>query len=139
MEIKVNIKHMGKKKKSVEPKIYQLMSAPSTVKELILAVTQAGVEDYNLRQENKELLTCLTRQEIEDKAEAGKISFGTIYGDRKADLKEAQDNAIQCFEDGIYRIFLDNRPLESLDEPIEITGETVFTFVRLTMLAGRMW
>lgn len=139
MEIKVNIKYMGKRKKSVEPKIYQLMSAPSTVKELILAVTQAGVEDYNLRQENKELLTCLTRQEIEDKAEAGKISFGTIYGDRKADLKEAQDNAIQCFEDGIYRIFLDNRPLESLDEPIEITGETVFTFVRLTMLAGRMW
>lgn len=139
MEIKVNIKYMGKRKKSVEPKIYQLMSSPSTVKELILAVTQAGVEDYNLRQENKELLTCLTRQEIEDKAEAGKISFGTIYGDRKADLKEAQDNAIQCFEDGIYRIFLDNRPLESLDEPIEITGETVFTFVRLTMLAGRMW
>lgn len=139
MEIKVNIKYMGKKKKSVEPKIYQLMSAPSTVKELILAVTQAGVEDYNLRQENKELLTCLTRQEIEDKAEAGKISFGTIYGDRKADLKEAQDNAIQCFEDGIYRIFLDNRPLEFLDEPIEITGETVFTFVRLIMLAGRMW
>ena len=139
MEIKVNIKHMGKRKKSVEPKIYQLMSSPSTVKELILAVTQAGVEDYNLRQENKELLTCLTREEIEDKAESGKISFGTVYGDRKADLKKAQDNAIQCFEDGIYRIFLDNRPLESLDEPIEITGETVFTFVRLTMLAGRMW
>ena len=130
MEIKVNIKYMGKRKKSVEPKIYQLMSSPSTVKELILAVTQAGVEDYNLRQENQELLTCLTREEIEDKA---------VYGDRKADFKKAQDNAIQCFEDGIYRIFLDNRPLESLDEPIEITGETVFTFVRLTMLAGRMW
>lgn len=81
----------------------------------------------------------MTREEIEDKAEAGKISFGTVYGDRKADFKKAQDNAIQCFEDGIYRIFLDNRPLESLDEPIEITGETVFTFVRLTMLAGRMW
>lgn len=139
MEIKVNIKHMGKRKKSVEPKLYQLISSPSTVKELILAVTQAGVEDYNLRQENQELLTCLTREEIEDKAESGKISFGTVYGDRKADLKKAQDNAIQCFEDGIYRIFLDNRPLESLDESIEITGETVFTFVRLTMLAGRMW
>ena len=41
MEIKVNIKYMGKRKKSVEPKIYQLMSSPSTVKELILAVTQA--------------------------------------------------------------------------------------------------
>lgn len=139
MEIKVSMKHMGKKKKSVEPKVYQLMSSPSTVRELILAVTQAGVAEYNSRLENPELLTCLTSQEIEDKAESGKISFGAVYGDRGADLKKAQDNAIQCFEDGIYRVFLDGRALETLDETIEITGESVFTFVRLTMLAGRMW
>ena len=57
----------------------------------------------------------------------------------EADLKEACDNAIQCFEDGIYRIFLDDRPLLDLEE--DIGGETdgMFTFVRLTMLSGRMW
>ena len=83
MEIRVNVKHMGKRKKSVEPRTYHLAAAPSTVRELILA--------------------------------------------------EA------CFEDGIYRIFLDDRPLERLDEEIGEAGKGTFTFVRLTMLSGRLW
>ena len=72
-------------------------------------------------------------------AQSGKVSFGINYGDQKADLQKARDNAIQCFEDGIYRIFLDDEPLESLDAPIKITKESTFTFVKLTMLSGRMW
>jgi len=158
MEVKVNVKHMGKQKKSVEPKSYRLSTAPTTVRELILAVVEAGVREYNERLENQknqdsgELLKCLTRQEIEDQAETGKVSFGTLYGEKGADLKQAQDNAIQCFEDGIYRVFLDGRPLEELEEEIGgaldgktcggsdgETGRGVFTFVRLTMLSGRMW
>lgn len=35
--------------------------------------------------------------------------------------------------------FLNEIPLETLEEKIEITEESIFTFVRLTMLAGRMW
>ena len=61
------------------------------------------------------------------------------YGGKPADIVKAQENAIQCFEDGIYRIFMDDKPLEELDEDIQVTEEQVFTFVRLTMLAGRMW
>ena len=75
----------------------------------------------------------------QDQAGKGKISFGAVYGEKPAELKAAIDNAVQSFEDGIYRIFLDNRPLESLDERLKVTGENVFTFVRLTMLTGRMW
>ncbi len=140
MEIKVNIKHMGKRRKSVEPRTYRLLTTPSTVRELILAVVEAGVREYDERlegQESGELIECLTKQEIEDKAESGRISFKTLYGEKKTDLKQAQDNAIQCFEDGIYRIFQDERPLERLDEAIGQKG--IFTFVRLTMLSGRVW
>ena len=61
------------------------------------------------------------------------------HGEKEADVQEAQENALQCFEDGIYRIFMDGTPLESLDDTIAITDHSVFTFVRLTMLAGRMW
>ena len=140
MEIRVNVKHMGKRKKSVEPRTYHLAAAPSTVRELILA--EAGVREHNERLESQkagELLCCLTGQEIQEKAEAGKVSFGELYGEKRADLKQAQDNAIQCFEDGIYRIFLDDRPLERLDEEIGEAGKGTFTFVRLTMLSGRLW
>lgn len=142
MDIRVNVKHMGRRKKSVEPVVCRLFTAPSTVRELILAVVEAGVRDYNDKLKDgdlQEVLRCLTRQEIEDKAETGKVAFGVLYGEKEADLKEACDNAIQCFEDGIYRIFLDDRPLLDLEE--DIGGETdgMFTFVRLTMLSGRMW
>lgn len=139
MKIKVNLKSIGKRKKSVEPVIYEIQGTPGNVQELILAVTQTGVREYNERMESSELLRYLTKEEIEDQVQAGKIAFGVNYGEKKAKLSEAQENAIQCFEDGIYRIFLDEEPLEDLDTEISITEENVFTFVRLTMLAGRMW
>ena len=139
MKIKVNLKSVGKKRQSVEPVAYEIEGTPQTVRELILAVTQAGVRGYNGRLESPELLRYLTKEEMEDKSQSGKIAFGVNSGEKKAELSKAQENAVQCFEDGIYRIFLDEEPLENLDDGIFITEESVFTFVRLTMLAGRMW
>lgn len=142
MEIKVNIKSMGKRKQSVEPVMYDLPLGEKgafTVRQLVTELTRAGVEDYNRRLEEPEILKCLTKENIEDQAKGGKVSFGVIYGEKAADFQKAADNAIQCFEDGIYRIFLDDRPLERLDEEIGEAGKGTFTFVRLTMLSGRLW
>lgn len=86
-----------------------------------------------------EVPACLTREEIENQAESGKISFGISYGEKRADKEAARKNALQCFEDGIYRIFMDGQSLEGLEDKIEVTEDKVFTFVRLTMLTGRMW
>lgn len=97
------------------------------------------MQEYNQRMEASDLLSYMTKDEIDDRAAAGKVSFGVNYGEHKADLRKAQENALQCFEDGIYRIFLDGKSLEDLDEIISIGEDSVFTFVRLTMLAGRMW
>lgn len=139
MEIKVNLKQITKRRQSVSPKTYIIDGPPATVRQLILAVTDAGVTEYNQNMDQSEILTYLTKEQIDNQSQAGKISFGVNYGERHADLQKARDNAIQCFEDGIYRIFLNDTPLESLDDPIEITKDSVFTFVRLTMLSGRMW
>lgn len=139
MKIQVNLKSMGKRKSSVKPVLYEVTGQPSSVRELILAVTEAGVREYNHRVEAPEILSYLTGEDIDNQAQAGRISFGINYGEKKADLSKAQENALQCFEDGIYRIFLDGKPLEKLDDSVYITKDSVFTFVRLTMLAGRMW
>ncbi|MCI9360450.1 MAG: hypothetical protein HFG65_05705 [Hungatella sp.] len=139
MDIQVNLKHIAKRRQSVVPKTYTIVGTPATVRELILAVTDAGVEEYNKNMERSELLTCLTKEEIDDQAQAGKVSFGVNYGEKHGDIEKARENAIQCFEDGIYRVFLDDSCLESLDQLIEIKKESIFTFVRLTMLTGRMW
>lgn len=139
MQIHLNLKSISKKRPSVEPVTYEIQGSPGTLRELILAVVETGVEEYNRRAAASELISCLTREEISEKARTGRISFGVNYGEKKAGLSEAQENAIRCFEDGIYRIFQDGKPLEALDEPVSITEESIFTFVRLTMLAGRMW
>lgn len=139
MKIHVNMKSIGRRKASVKPAVIEIKGRPSTLRELILALVEAGVEEYNRRAEDSKWLTYLTEKEIDEKAQTGKIGFGINYGGKKAALPAAQTNAIQCFEDGIYRIFQGNEPLEALDTPILIGEETVFTFVRLTMLAGRMW
>ena len=139
MKIQVNLKSMGKRKKSVKPVYYEIQGRPSTVRELIYAVTEAGVREYNRRMDTPDILSYLTNEEIDDRAVSGKISFVVNYGEHKADLRKTQEDALQCFEDGIYRIFLDEKSLEDPDETISIHDDSVFTFFRLTMLAGRMW
>ncbi len=155
MKVKVNVKCLGKKRASVETAEYEIAGRPQTVRELICAVVEAEVAAYNRRYEEAHsrknmrddgeghrepgILGWLTKQEMEDQARSGRIGLRVNYGEKKAELQKAQDNAVQCFEDGIYRIFLDGQPLEELDGRIEITEESEFTFVRLVMLAGRMW
>lgn len=139
MEIRVNVKRIGKKQNGVREVQYEIPGCPGTVEELIRGVTAVCVGDYNRRKESAELIRCLTKEQIEESSQAGKIGFGVNYGEKEADLQQAVENALQSFEDGIYRIFLNDRPLERLDEEIRITDEDSLTFVRLTMLAGRMW
>lgn len=139
MEIRVNVKQIGKRKNAVQEVRYSLPAAPSSVEELIRGVVAACVGAYNGRRESSEVIRCMTREVIEAQAGTGKIGFGVNYGEKEAKLEPAVENAIQSFEDGIYRIFLNDRPLERLDEPLEIKDSDSLTFVRLTMLAGRMW
>lgn len=139
MKVSVNMKKLGKRKNSIEKVPYELDGTPATVRELIEKMVHVCVGDYNQRMESQELLKNLSLAEMEDQAAGGKISFGVNYGEKKADVEQAAENALQCFEDGIYRIFLGTRQLEKLDEAVELTEESELTFVRLTMLAGRMW
>ncbi len=142
MEIKVNVKQLGKRKASVVPVAYDLPLGADgffTVRELITELVKSGVAQYHEKLEQQEILKCLTKEEIDDRAQSGKISFGAVYSEKRADTAHAVENAIQCFEDGIYRIFLNDRALEDLEERLTVTQSDTFTFVRLTMLAGRLW
>lgn len=139
MNVIVNLKSIGKKRNSVKEEIFFLENRPKTVRQLIEETVKTCVKDYKERREGQELLKGLTKEEIEDQAAAGKVSFGVNYGERDADLEEALSNALQSYEDGIYRIFIEDEEAGALDAPAFITEETKLTFVRLTMLAGRMW
>lgn len=139
MTILVNMKNPAKKKNSIRQVPFQLARNPSTVRELIEEIVLSCVKDYNARAENSHLIKNLTQKEMTDQAAVGKVGFGTNYGENKADETQAVENALQCFEDGLYRIFLGTVPLTELKEEITLTDGSELTFVRLVMLAGRMW
>lgn len=134
--IYVRMRKLGKKnRETVAPTAFSLERRPETAKELITALVRLGVRDYNARKDEGQLLPWLTSEEIEARASSGKVAFGLRYGE-DANEEAAVENALQCFEDGIYRVFANEEELEKADQPIPWTEETVFTFVRLTMLAG---
>lgn len=139
MQILVNVKRIGKRKNSITKIPYNLEKTPKTVKELITEVVKICVIEYNQKLENKEILNALSYQEIEEKAEVGKIGFGVLYGENQAVFKEALENAIQSFEDGIFRIFIGEEEVKTLYQNIQFEEQSELTFVRMTMLSGRIW
>lgn len=139
--IYARMKRAGKQKKEeLIPVPFELEARPETVGELLTALVRLSVREYNGRKDEGQVLKFLTKEEIAGQASAGKVSFG-VHGGAAAHEDEAVENALQCFEDGIYRVFAGAKELTGLEQPVpwddgEGGGEPVFTFIRLTMLSG---
>lgn len=108
-KIKVQIKKIGKRQPSIEPKVLSLNTSKEilSLKELLCLVVESEVERFN----NKARLTdedgsftgpnefCL-----DILTQTGKVGFEGVYNSTLANVAEAQENAVQCFEDGIYAV-----------------------------------
>lgn len=136
VRITVLLKSMVKLKPTIVEQTIELANKPDDVHGFIEEVVTACVKAYEERAENQ-VLNVLSCEEIENAAATGKVGFGVHYSTKKPNLAKAKANAIQSFEDGIFCIFSGDRRLESLDETVDYNKP--FTFVRLTMLCGRMW
>ena len=139
MRFYVNVKALGKLRASVECAPFEIEGTPEDVRGLIIEVVAACASQFEQRSARSEVLEAMTAKEIADRSRSGKISFDMVNGENAVNVPQAQQNALQCFEDGIYRIFLDGKSLQELDEKITINEQSQLTFVRLTMLAGRLW
>lgn len=139
MDIYVRVKAIGKRKDILAPTPYTIPDEICSLRQLLTAVVQKEVAQYNSKESEAQLIPFLTQQELDDQAKIGKVSFGTIYSDKKADPGKAVANAIQCWEDGLVRVFMNDEELADLDAPLTIEAQDVFTFMRLTFLAGNIW
>lgn len=148
MKISVNVKSLGARRASVNESEFELTCTPedvSTVKDFLDHVTEVCVAQYKKRQSESEVLKVLSADQIDEKSLSGKISFGVNYGTKSPVLNTAQENTRQCYLDGLFALFIDGKEISGqdkslpLDTPIEIHEGSKVTFIRLTMLAGRMW
>ena len=128
--IYVRMKNLGK-----FPVPFTLDAKPQTVSELLISLTKLGVRQYNAREDAGQILTYLTENEITEQAARGKITSG-LRGGEDAVEEKVIANTLQCFTDGIYRVFAGDKELTELAESIPWREDLVFTFIRLTMLAG---
>lgn len=140
MQVQVNVKRIGKRRNAIETRPYEIGEVRD-VGGLVAAFVTAEVARFNERATAGEtVLRYLTSEEIADAATVGKIGFGTDYNGQVQDLAAAIENARQSFEDGIYRIFINGDEVGgALETPVALRENDEITFVRLTMLAGRMW
>ena len=139
MKVFVNVKQIGKTKNKIYNNKYQISDKITTVKELLTEFVTINVNEFNNGFTENDIVPYLTDEKINDLSDAGKISFGVDYNGQKQDLEKAVENALQSYEDGIYRIFVNDNEVGEIDCEINLKENDELTFVRLTMLAGRMW
>ena len=139
MKIFVNVKQIGKRKNKIDKKKYEISEKITTVKELLTEFVTINVNEFNNGFTENDIVPYLTDKKINDLSDAGKISFGVDYNGQKQDLEKAIENALQSYEDGIYRVFVNDEEMGEIDCEINLKENDELTFVRLTMLAGRMW
>ncbi len=140
MNIKVNIKQLGKKRDAVEAENFHIEGNPGDVRGLIAASVHTCVEDYNERvRKGEDDVKPISDEEISQMSQIGKIAFGINYGGKEANEEEAVKNALLSYEDGLFRIFIGEEEAGTLDDKISLAENCEVTFIKLTMLSGRMF
>lgn len=140
MRIFVTMKQLGKRRDVLNRIPLELPGVPATLRELLSMIVRLQVAEYNEKKLEQPIFRYLTENQLRDTAEAaGKVGFGTRYNENDANPETAVAAALQAFEDGLFRVFAETIELEKLDSPLTLAPDENLTFIRLTMLAGRMW
>ena len=139
MNVFIKLKSVGKRRPVLESLPYVLPEQISSLRQLIEVMVRLEVEKYNSRGLENMLIPFLTEEEIEDQSSVGKVGFGRLYSDKKADPEKAVQTALLGFEDGLFRVLVNEKEADDLDSPLEIHDGDRLTFVRITFLAGRLW
>jgi len=139
MNVYIKLKSAGKRRPALDDAPYALPDGIASLRQLIETVVRREAGAYNSRGTENMLVPFLTEAEISDQTADGKVGFGRLYSDKKADPEKAIEAALQGFEDGLFRVMVGDKETTELDAPLDIRENDTLTFVRLTFLSGRFW
>lgn len=139
MQIYIRVKTVGKHTGRFASTPYCLPDSICSLRQLLTAVVELEVDRYNHKEPGAQQIPYLSADQIEAQAQTGKVSFGRIFSDRKVCREDAVQHAIQCWEDGLVRVFLGDVELRELDGSLTLQDGAQLTFLRFTFLAGRIW
>jgi hypothetical protein len=139
MQIHIKLKQAGKRRLILEKQAIEIenIGKTPTLQALITAIVTQQVAANNAKTLDKPIINFLTKNQINDAAATGKVGFGAIYNDKKADLNQAIKVAIEAHIDGLFAVAVDDKIVEKLDTIVDLNDNSVVTFLRLTLLIGR--
>jgi hypothetical protein len=139
MQVYIKLKQAGKRRLILEKQAIDIedISPTPTLRTLITAIVTQQVAAYNAKTLDEPIISFLTKNQINDAAATGKVGFGTIYNDKKADLNQAIKVALEAHIDGLFVVAVDDKIVEKLDTIVDVNDNSVVIFLRLTLLIGR--
>jgi hypothetical protein len=139
MQIYIKLKQAGKRRLILEKQAIEIedIGSTPTLRSFITAVVTQQVAAYNAKTLDTPIINFLTETQINNAVAIGKVGFGAIYNDKKADVQKAIQVAIEAYIDGLFAVAVDDKIVEKLDDFIVLNEKTVITFIRLTLLIGR--
>ena len=79
----------------------------------------------------------IDNEEIKKQALSGKVFF-EAYGN-KPEIDNMMNTLIQDFEDGLFRIYLNDEEETDLYKCISLSENDTLILIKLVMLTGRLW
>ena len=137
VEIILNVKSSSKRKKFIDNKLITINQI-NNINELISNLVSENVDAYNQKKTDQQLFKYLTQKEIEDTLHIGKVGFNDRKNDNWQNKEEAVETALLAFKDGIIRVFIDDEEIE-YNCTYSLKQHANVTFIKMVMLAGRMW
>ena len=138
MNVYLKVKALSKRKPFIDRIPFEILEEITTAKMLVEYIVRRNAQEYNNKPIDASILPYLTDDGLEAGAKIGKIGFGDRKNENVQDADKAVSNALMCFEDGIFRLFINDEEA-GIDDAITIKDGDEVTFIRLTMLAGRRW
>ena len=138
MTVYINVKSLAKRKPLIAGIPFEVTEAVATSDDLVKLTVRKMVRDYNAKPTDAPLLLPLSEDAQTNGTITGKIGFNDRKNEKQQDEDAAVKNALLCFSDGIFRLFVNDNEVGA-NEPLSLKEGDSVTFIRLTMLTGLLW
>jgi hypothetical protein len=107
------------------------------LRQLISAIVQAEVAAFLERSERNAFVRVLTQESLAEGLQGGAVRNGARDDAPPVpDVDDSVSAALLAFEDGLYQVYVDDEPVEELDDAVALRPNSRLLFVRLVALSG---
>jgi hypothetical protein len=112
------------------------VGVPVDLRTVVEVVVRAEVDAFRRRAEEQRFVRVLTERALADGVAAGAVRSGGSESATEVDADQAVATALLAHQDGLYKVIVDDEPVDSLDTTVVLHAQSRLLFLRLVALAG---